>query len=126
MGYEKAKGRSKSKFVMVRHDIMSSPAWLSLSPYARSVWLVLMKRYNSYNNGEIPLSVREASIEGGMSEGRAKKSFDELIEKGFIKITMNSSFTIKIKKSRRWAITHESLDKKPPSNEWRKWKPKEG
>ena len=126
MEYGKNKGRSKGKFVMVRHDMMESEAWHDLSPYARSVWLVLMKRYNSYNNGDIPLGVREAAQEGGMSKGKAKDSLDELIDKGFLKITIYSSFTCKMKRTRRWSITHEFYNKKPPSNEWRKWKKIEG
>ena len=121
MGYEKAKGRSKQTFVMARYDIMESKAWLSLSPYARALWLVLMKRYNGSNNGKIALSIREGALECNMSHGKAKKSFDDLLERGFIKIALDSSFNFKMKQSRRWIVTHEGYDKKAPTNEWRNW-----
>lgn len=119
MGYEKSKGRSKGRFVTVRHDMMQSPAWQSLSTNARCVWLEIMRRYNGKNNGSIPLSCREAADLCNISKATAKRAFDELETKGFIKVHLYSTFTNKYKTSRRWIVTHESFDKKPPTNEWR-------
>lgn len=121
--YSKAKGRSSGQFIMLRHDIMKSPAWRSLSTNARCVWTEIMHRYNSGNNGEIPLSCREAGEFCNISKGSAKRAFDELLDRGFIKVGWYSSFTYKYKKSRRWIVTQERYDDKPPTNEWRKWKP---
>lgn len=121
--YAKAKGRdSKKTFVMLRHDLMDSPAWHDLSCPARVVWTEIMRRYNGINNGKIPFSCREAALRCGISKGTAKKAFDELISHGFIKIAEFSNFTLKLKKSRRWEVTHEATEKNPPSNEWREWK----
>jgi hypothetical protein len=122
--YPVSKGRSKQTFVMLRHDMMKSPAWRSLSANARCVWTEIVGRYNSFNNGEIPLSCREAGELCNISKGSAKRAFDELLDRGFIKVGWFSSFTCKFKKSRRWILTHEMYDGKAPSNEWRTWKPK--
>ena len=49
--YQKAKGRSKGQFVCLRHDIMKSKAWRSLSPSARCLWTEIVFRFNGRNNG---------------------------------------------------------------------------
>jgi hypothetical protein len=124
-----AKGRNKSQsFVMLRHDIMDSSAWLSLSPVARCVWTEVVRRYNGANNGNIPLSCREVSERLRISKDTAGRAFDDLMERGFITIAVDSAFRVKLKKSRRWRLTHlyadYNCDEKTPTNEWKKWKNK--
>lgn len=121
MSYQKAKGRSKGNFVMVRHDIMKSAAWRSLSTNARCVWLEIMFRYNGNNNGEIPLGCREAGELCNISKNTAAQAFKELQKKGLVKVGIASDFNHKCKRSTRWIITHEVFDKKSPTNEWRDW-----
>lgn len=118
-GYMKAKGRNGYKFAMLRHDIMDSAAWRSLKPPARVVWTEIVRRYNGENNGQIPLSTREAAQLCNISNDTAANAFNALIEAGFIKIGAYSDFRLKTRKSRRWILTHERLDDKPPTNEWR-------
>ena len=121
--YQKSKGRSKATFVMLRHDMMDSEAWQALPCPARCVWLEITKRYNSYNNGKIPLSCREVANLCNISKNTASLCFSELIEKGFIRVTEDAAFNVKTKKSRRWRLTHElSHDRKCPTNEWKTWK----
>ncbi len=122
MGYEKAKGRSRTpNFVMLRHDMMESPAWLSLSCNAKCVWLEIRHRFKGDNNGNIPLSCREAAQLNKISKVTAKRAFDELEEKGFIKVALYSTFTNKQKTSRRWIMTHEPFNERPPTNEWKRY-----
>lgn len=116
------KGRTKTaSFVMLTHHMMDSPAWKSLSANAQALWVHIRRRYNGSNNGDIPLSCREAGDFLNISKNTASKAFDELLDRGFLKVGMYSSFTCKIKKSRRWIMTHEVLDGNPPTNEWRDW-----
>jgi hypothetical protein len=122
MSYGKAKGRGKTTFIMLRHDIADSIAWKSISTNARCVWLEIMRRYNGKNNGEIALSCREAGILCNISKNTASKAFKDLQEKGFIKIGTASSFDYKMKKSTRWIVTHEALNMNRPTNEWKKLK----
>ena len=123
MSYSKAKGKGKGhKHVQLWRSMQDSEAWRSLSLSGRCVWLEIMNRFNGHNNGEIPLSCREAAELCNISKGTASKAFNELLEKGFIKVGWYSSFTCKYKKSRRWIITHYPLEKsKAPTNEWRNW-----
>lgn len=123
MGYSKNKNRSKGKFIMLRHDIYDSEAWRSLSPKARCVWLELARRYNGINNGDIGLSNREAGKACNISKNTGGKALIELEEKGFIKVTAYSGFKNKYRVANRYALTHERYQDKPPTNEWRNWKP---
>lgn len=125
-GYSKAKGRGgkKRSFVMIRYDIMESDAWRSLSPVARCVWTEVMHRYNSFNNGEISLSCREAANLCNVSKNTASKAFKDLQERGFLAVGVYSSFTCKYKRATRWSITHERLKDNPPTHQWKKYKAK--
>lgn len=119
-----AKGRRKTPhFVMLRHDIIDSPAYRSLSPRAKAVYIQLLRLYNGSNNGYINLGCRDAGELCNIGKNTAGFSFQELIEKGFIKIGKDSSFNVKSRKSRSWILTHYHCNNAPPTNEWRKWKP---
>ena len=116
------KGRNKGGFIMITHHLKDSPAYLSLSVKARAVYIEIIRRYTSFNNGDIPLSCREAGELCNIGKGTAGDAFKELIEKGFIKIGENSAFNMKTRKSRRWILTHEVYKGNSPSNEWKTWK----
>lgn len=116
-----ASGRSKGLFIMLRHDMMDSPAWLALSPTARCVWLEVMRRFNGMNNGSIPLSCRDVSRRLGISKDTAVKAFNALMTAGFIRVGKSSSFDLKTKTSRLWILTHESHNGRSPTADWRRW-----
>lgn len=123
MSYSKAKGRSKGpKHIQLWHSMHDSEAWCSLSLPARCVWFEVMRRFNGHNNGDIALACREAADLCHISKGTASKAFKELMDKGFIRVGCDSSFSYKKKEARRWVITHYKLNDKAPTNEWRDWK----
>jgi len=117
--YTKAKGRTPSNFIMLRHDIIDSPAWQSLHPEAIGIWILLARRYNGNNNGEIPLSCREAARSLHISKDTAGKYFNQLIDAGLVIVTENSGFNRKNRTSRRFALTHQPLGNNPPTNSWK-------
>src|SRR4051794_26732582 len=52
-------GRSRTsteRYMVLHYWMLESPAWLSLSPAARALYLVIRKHFNGYNNGQIHLS----------------------------------------------------------------------
>ena len=56
------KGRSTTeRFVSLPHWMLQSPAWRSLSPVARGVFIELAAIYNGSNNGRLALSARDAA-----------------------------------------------------------------
>ena len=105
---------------MLRHDMIDSAAWRSLSPNARCVWTQIMRRYNGNNNGDIPLACREASEYCNISKSTAARAFIELQDKGFIKVGIFAGFKNKHRVSTRWVITHEPLDSSKASDEWKR------
>lgn len=113
---------------MLRHDVMDSEAWISLNPVTRCIWIEVMRRYNGSNNGNIPFSCREISARLAVSKDTASRGFNDLIDRGFIRITVDSAFNLKTKRSRRWRLTHEpahtNSDSVRATNEWRDWKNK--
>lgn len=117
-----ATGRSsKQTFIMIRHDIFDSTAWQSLSPVARCVWLAVVRRYNGINNGNIPLSCLEAAKQLGVSKNTTNIAFRELVKAGFLEMTINSGFNMKVRRSRRWRLTHEAAENTKATNDWKKW-----
>lgn len=64
---------------------MQLPAWLELSPYARSVLLELMARYRPDNNA-LAVPERIAAMVANCSRDRAAKALVELEERGWIEV----------------------------------------
>ncbi len=113
-------GEKGHTFVKLRHDIMDSCAYQALKPADRAVYVEIIRRYKGFNNGDIALSCREAAERCGIGKGTASRSFERLIQCGFIKVGEDAAFNTKGKRSRRWILTHEMLDNKPATNEWKK------
>ena len=103
---------------------MDSKAWLGLSTNARSIWLLLAKRHNGLNNGNIPLSVREAAEHIRSGKSTAARGFNELIDRRFIKVSQDSSFTMKYgRKARRFTLTTERVNNQRETDDWKDWQP---
>ncbi len=119
------KGRNLGyTFVMLRHDIMDSRAYLALSPDARCVYQCIKRRFNGYNNGDIPISCREAAEQCNIGKSTAAKALIEIQEKGFAVVTVKSGFNVKgSRRSQRWRLTEEGYNGQPPTNDWRDWEP---
>ncbi len=123
--YSHNKGRSKDTFMMLEYYIMDSAAYLSLSPNARSLLNMMIKRHNGHNNGEIAFSCREAATLCNFGKNTGSQTFKELQDKGFIRMTQNSGFNVKRRLSRRWLLTFKSAYGKPATHDWKKYTPKE-
>jgi len=64
------KGKSE-RYVKLRFWLLNSPAWQSLPPAARALYIEMVKRYNGYNNGRIVMGVRDAKKLIGVSKDTA-------------------------------------------------------
>jgi hypothetical protein len=53
----------------------------------------------------------------------AQAVFDELVELGFIECRRESSFDLKTKETREWAITAEPENGKPAERTFKRWQP---
>ena len=86
------KKKGTARFVLIHHWILRCEAWKHLSPHGRCLLIELKRRYNSLNNGDIRLSVREAAECLHSGKDRARKALVELQEFGFIRMSQRGSF----------------------------------
>lgn len=107
-------GRSKGegRYVSLRHWLLDSAAWRSLSAGARAVYIMLSQRYAGpgSNNGQIPLSVREVVDELRVGKATAHGYFLELQERGFIEVVIRGTFTRKDRRATEWRLDEYPCD----------------
>jgi hypothetical protein len=97
--------------VQLPHWILNSPAYGSLTPAARAVHVELIRRYRGSNNGSIALSARDAAKRCRINKDTASRTFQELIEKGFIVCASPGGFSRKVPHAAEWRLTHHKCDK---------------
>jgi hypothetical protein len=71
-------------FVMVSHNILDAPAWRAASHGARSLYVVLKRRWNHNRKNLVYLSERDAARELGSDRNQIRRWFTELVYYGFI------------------------------------------
>lgn len=110
------------RFVALPHYMLRSPAWKTLPPDAKALLIEVWMRHNGMNNGEIAYSVREAQ-QIGLSRSVAARMFLILVERGFLEIRRNSTFTLKTKEARLWRLTMEPWNGKGGTKDFMRWSP---
>lgn len=119
----KFKRGSGPRFVQLYYWIMDTSAYQNLSCGARSLLLELLKEYNGFNNGSVYLSHRDAAKRLSCNKGTVGSYFADLRDKGFIVITRGHTLGADGKgEATHYALTMESLDGNPPTNEFKDWK----
>jgi hypothetical protein len=118
-----------SRYVALQHYMLKCLAWAGreeplpavepLSPNAKALLVDIWQRHNGQNNGEISYSVYEAR-RIGMSKSRAARAFEELVERGFLRVGRLSTFHQK-RLSRTWTLTAEPLNGEPATKDFMKW-----
>src|SRR5215510_14640131 len=101
-----ANGRSKkqSRYLQLSHFMLTSPAWRSLDPVPRALFVELAQRYNGLNNGHIGLGLREAARALNVKPHTVGKAFDALQDRGFVVMTQDSGFDHN-RLAREWRLT---------------------
>ncbi|NKM57179.1 hypothetical protein GFL21_22065 [Rhizobium anhuiense] len=120
------------RFFQMHQWLLNSAAWKSTNVYERALYMELKQRYNGSNNGEIPLSRREAEAAMNCSDKPVIAAFKGLQEKGFIKVATRGSFHWKkgggqSGRSTRWILTEYPIDypvkSLSPERDFMRWKP---
>lgn len=125
MAKANAAGRTSNmrNFFMVQHSFLDEPAWLALPMGARVLYFAVRRRYNGSNNGDFFLSVRTAADEIGCDPKSARRWFDELIEKGFIKVAKGGALGSDGEGiARYWILTEIGYRGQRPTKDFRQWK----
>lgn len=106
-------GRSKGsgRFLRLDYDLLTSPAWLSLSPAPRAVLIQVGKRYNGANNGMLAASVRDLADECRINKDTAAKALKTLQDAGFLDLVQAGSFSRKVQHAAEYRLTWERCDR---------------
>ncbi len=107
----------------MKHWLLRSAAWKSLSRGARCLLIEVWQRHNGQNNGRISYSVREAAAALNVSKNTAAKWFSELEEKGFLRARQRGSFDYKLRHATVWIITAEPYGDEAASKDFMEWRP---
>jgi len=114
-------GRNDTEqYFPLTYSMARSVAWRSLSGPAVKIFLELRCRFSGGNNGDLSLSLDEASRLLGIGKATAKRALAELVEKGFIVLTHRGRFTGR--KAATYRVTDRSHNGMPPTNDWRHWR----
>ena len=117
----KPNGRNDvERYVRLEHYMLKSDAWMTMSAPAKALLIQLWVRFNGQNNSEISFSVREADAIG-LSKSVAGRAFDELQERGFLKVGRQSSFTLKSRQARTWTLTTLPVGSTPATKDFMRW-----
>jgi hypothetical protein len=119
----------RERYVWLRHWLIDSPAWKSLSGGARALYIELARRYNGSNNGRIPYSVREAVEALHISPATASRLLKMLEDRGFIVCTRKGAFSLKTTRdASTWLLTEYDSDAPVAhaTKEFMRWQPPEG
>lgn len=118
----------RGDYIQLPRALLRSSAMLSLSHRARATLFVLLERWNSFNNGEIGLSIENLGQALGNQNHRANSlAIVELIDRGIVEC-MTGPDHHKCK-AREYRLTFISTGEKPEeqaTNEWRNWHPRDG
>ena len=137
----KRDGRSRQTgdghFFQMYEWFMKSCAWQHASVYEKALYVEIKRRYNGRNNGNIPMSHREAADLLQCSNKPVTAAFKGLQEKGLIKAAQKGSFDWKVARegknfgrSTRWELTELPLDipvrvLSGGTKDFMKWRPEE-
>lgn len=121
----KGKRSDEGQYIPLPYAQLKSAAWRSLSGAAIKVWLELHTRYNGGNNGNVRLSMAEASDALGIGKATVQRAFKELQAKGFLVLVKKGAWYHR--QAHEWRLTTKPMQaakgKSPATNEWRSWQP---
>ncbi len=117
-------GRSAvERYVWLPLYMLQSPAWRSLSPAARAVFIEAAAFYRGDNNGYIGLGVRILAERAGVGRDTVSRCLTELEDKGFIERTYGGTFSRKNRRASEYRLTHYKCDRdhRPASKAFMQW-----
>ena len=112
--------QKNKRFVLFDYDQIETEAFRYLSGGALKLLIMVRKRFNGINNGEISFSVREGRDLLGYSMNTVARYFDELVDKGFLRIKEKGSFSYKKRHATTWIITCEEYNHQK-SRDFKHW-----
>jgi hypothetical protein len=117
-----------SRYVAMSHWLMKTPAWHSLDCVSRCAYIELASRYAGpgSNNGRIPYSLREMAEALGCSKATAMRAMERLQNRGFLVMTKQGAFSVKVRSATEWRLTEFGCDVtgELATKDFARWEPK--
>lgn len=115
------------RLACIPHCVLASDAYRHLSPMERAVLYEILYRLNGYNNGRIPLSVRELAARFNRKNMTPfAQAVAKLMDHGLIEVTFAGSQRPKAAREFRLTFfnTTDSIGRRiPATNEYLDWSP---
>ena len=115
-----AHAQKHKRYVGFDYQLLETDAFKYLTGGAFKLLALVKKRYNGINNGYISFSVREGRDLLGCSVNTISRYFDELVNKGFLKIKEKGSFNYKKRHASTWIITSDKYNNET-SRDFKHW-----
>ena len=109
----------REPFVRLRKELLNSPAWQSLRPVPRALYVEVANRYNGWNNGKIAYSIRDAKTGLHVGQATIYRAFNTLQERGFLIAHMTVCINGKIE--RKWELTDFGWGGDAASRDYLSW-----
>ena len=116
-----ARAQKHKRYVGFDYNLLETEAFMFLSGGAFKLLALVKKRYNGLNNGHISFSVREGRDLLGHSVNTISRYFDELVNKGFLKVKEKGSFSYKKRHATTWIITSDEYNHEK-TRDFKHWK----
>lgn len=126
-GYKATKRGGSGQFVQLHEWFMKCPAWATLKPEPRALYIELKRRFNGKNNGHLTFSYREAAEALNAHRNTVGLWFRELEERGFIRRTRGHCLGPSgIGETSHWALEEVPTDDmRTPPKSFMSWRPPE-
>jgi hypothetical protein len=116
--------KSKDKFVMLQHWLLTSRAWRALPSLAKAIYIEEFElSYTGANNGDILLSEREIAKANNCVQRTAAKMLRLLYEHGFIRPHVKGAFHVKTRVATTWILTRYEFHGQKPTMDFMRWQP---
>ena len=115
-----ASSQKHKRFVAFDYPLLETDAFKYLNGGAFKLLALVKKRYNGLNNGHISFSVREGRDLLGCSVNTISRYFDELVDKGFLRVKEKGSFSYKKRHASTWIITSDEYNNQK-SRDFKHW-----
>jgi len=107
-------------FIMLPHAVYDSPEFAALEPIHVALLLLLLRKHNGFNNGDIPLGTREVEKRCHCGHATACRALKRLETDGLITATYKGHLVPEIGRpnvATRWRLTFlEEGYRGPPQN----------
>tara|TARA_B110000116_G_C16408895_1_gene390898 strand:+ start:165 stop:569 length:405 start_codon:yes stop_codon:yes gene_type:complete len=104
------RAQKQKRYVGFDYNLLETEAFKHLTGGAFKLLAMVKKRYNGLNNGEISFSVREGNKLLNYSVNTISRYFDELVDKGFLRIKEKGGFNYKKRHATTWIITSDEYN----------------